>query len=97
MQNPKKQKKKKEPKNQQTVKRNEELEQWKMDISRPVADTERNNIQSDSIRNESASFSRKKETKKKKESRCITAGRINLDGGEGRRKDGHRVKTRYPG
>lgn len=65
MQNPKKQKKKKEPKNQQTVKRNEELEQWKMDISRPVADTERNNIQSDSIRNESASFSKERNQKKK--------------------------------
>lgn len=65
MQNPKKQKKKKEPKNQQTVKRNEELEQWKMDISRPVADTERNNIQSDSIRNESALFSKERNQKKK--------------------------------
>lgn len=65
MQNPKETKKKKEPKNQQTVKRNEELEQWKMDISRPVADTERNNIQSDSIRNESALFSKERNQKKK--------------------------------
>lgn len=68
MQNPEETKKEKRTKeNQQTVKRNEELEQWKMDISRPVADTERNNIQSDSIRNESASFSRKKETKERKQ------------------------------
>lgn len=36
-----------------------------MDISRPVADTERNNIQSDSIRNESASFSKERNQKKK--------------------------------
>lgn len=66
MQNPKKQKKKKEPKNQQTVKRNEELEHGKW-ISRDLSPT-RKEIISRVIRFETNLHCfRKKETKKRKQ------------------------------